>query len=70
MILVAAVHDAIQAENLLKASIDALEVLHKQLSGSDAASATRIRKGLRIALDRVGDVLDQLDPNGTVPRGK
>lgn len=54
--------DARGAEDLLKKAIETCDVLRSGLSGSDAAGITRLRNGLRIALDRVGSILDQLGP--------
>lgn len=54
--------DAKAAEDLLKKAVETCEVLRKQLDGSDAAAVTRLRNGLRIALDRVGSVIDHLEP--------
>jgi len=59
--------DAKAAETLLNGAIESCERLHKDLNGSDAAAVTRITKGLRIALDRVGCILDQLDPKVVGP---
>ncbi|MDW9626506.1 hypothetical protein RWA02_15520 [Sinorhizobium meliloti] len=52
------------AENLVQAAIETCDDLRKLFDGSDAAKITRLKTGLRIAIDRIGDALDELDPDG------
>lgn len=59
-----AINEAREAEKLLTAAVESCEGIRKRVDGSEAASVTRLKNGLRIALDRVGGVLDFLDPNG------
>lgn len=54
--------DARGAEDLLKKAIETCDMLRTGLNGSDAAGMTRLRNGLRIALDRVGGIIDHLEP--------
>lgn len=60
--------DAKAAESLITAAIESCVLLHKRLSGAEAASLTKIASGLRLARDRIGDVLDEIDPSGASRR--
>lgn len=59
-----AIIDLQDAEKLVQAAIDTCDELRKQFGGSDAAKITKLKNGLRIAIDRIGDALDELDPDG------
>lgn len=60
----AAVTDLSDAQKLLQAAIETCDELRKRFGGTDAAAITRLKNGLRIALDRVGDALDDLERKG------
>lgn len=60
----AAITDLADAQKMLQAAIETCDELRKRFGGTDAAAITRLKNGLRIALDRVGDALDDLEGKG------
>lgn len=65
-----AIFDAQEAEKLIKAAIETCDGLRARLDGTEAGIVTKLKTGLRRALDHTGSSLDYLDPKRVMRRDR